>query len=290
MSSVRSVAKLLRNLEVDDLKILRALGAISVHHKFLTSEQLAISASLHRDKVDFTIGKLKDLKLVSVTSDGVGLLMAGLDALALRTFVERGIIGGLGLPIGVGKESDVLEAITDNGQKRAVKFYRIGRISFRQVRRKRSFLRDTYPHDWILTNIRAAQTEYSVLERLQDTGMTIPVPYFRRLHSIVMNRIEGELLVHVKDIQNPRQMLIAVLNDVKIAYQHDIINCDLSEYNIVVDVDNRPWIIDWPQSVSRTHPNAELLIRRDVSNVVNFFKKKFHLELENSEMLKNVLE
>jgi RIO kinase 2 len=290
LSSIQSIAKLFCRLEIDDHKLLRALSTSTVHHRFLTREQLAISAKLHRDKADFVIGKLKGIKLISVTPDGVSLLMAGLDAVALRAFVERDIIEGLGSPIGVGKESDVLEAITDKGQRRAIKFYRIGRISFRQVRRKRSFLGDTYSHDWILTNIRAAQTEYSILQRLQDTGITIPIPYFRQLHSIVMNRIEGAVLVDTKDIQNPRRLLFDILNDVKIAYKHNIINCDLSEYNVIVDVENRPWIIDWPQSVSRAHPNAGLLIRRDISNMVNFFNRKFHLEIASSEALKRVLE
>ena len=140
MSSVQSVAKLLKMLELDDYKILTALSISIPHHKLLTREQLAYSAKLHRDKADFTIGRLKGFKLVSVTLDGIGLLMAGLDAIALKAFVDRNIIGGLGMPIGVGKESDVFEAITANGQTRAIKFFRIGRISFRQVRKKRSYV------------------------------------------------------------------------------------------------------------------------------------------------------
>lgn len=290
MSSVQSVAKLLKMLEVDDYKVLAALSTSIPHHKLLTREQLAYSAKLHRDKADFTIGRLKDFKLVTVTLDGIGLLMAGLDAIALKAFVDRNIISGLGMPIGVGKESDVFEAITANGQTRAIKFFRIGRISFRQVRRKRSYVDKISSRNWILTNVQAAQTEYSILQKLQHAGMAIPKPYYRRLHTIVMSRIKGENLVDAKDIHNPKQLLFDILHEVRLAYNLNIINCDLSEYNIMVDGDNRPWIIDWPQAVTQAHPNAVRLIRRDVLNVVNFFKRRFHVELNGSEALKLVLE
>jgi RIO kinase 2 len=277
-------------LEADDYKVLAALSTSIPHHKLLTREQLAYSAKLHRDKVDFTIGRLKGFKLVTVTLDGIGLLMAGLDAIALKALVDRNFIVGLGMPIGVGKESDVFEAITANGQTRAIKFFRIGRISFRQVRRKRSYVDNIYPRNWVLTNIQAAQMEYSILQKLRHTGMAIPKPYYKRLHTIVMSRIKGENLVEAKDIQNPKQLLFDILHEVRLAYNLNIINCDLSEYNIMVDGDNRPWIIDWPQAVTQAHPNAVRLIRRDVSNVVNFFKRRFHVELNGSEALKLVLE
>ncbi|HET9356721.1 MAG TPA: RIO1 family regulatory kinase/ATPase, partial [Nitrososphaeraceae archaeon] len=253
---MQSVAKLLNMLEVDDYKVLAALSDSIPHHKLLTRVQLAYSAKLQRDKADFTIDRLKDFKLVTVTLDGIGLLMAGLDAIALKAFVDRNIISGLGMPIGVGKESDVFEAITANGQTRAIKFFRIGRISFRQVRRKRSYVDKISSRNWILTNIQAAQTEYSILQKLQHAGMAIPKPYYRRLHTIVMSRIKGENLVDAKDIHNPKQLLFDILHEVRLAYNLNIINCDLSEYNIMVDGDNRPWIIDWPQAVTQAHPNA----------------------------------
>ena len=270
MSSVQSIAKLIKMLEIDDLKILKALSSVISRHKFLTREQLAFSAKLHRDIVDFRIGRLRGFRLISTSPEGIHLLMAGLDAVALKTFVDRNIIGGLGIPIGVGKESDVFEAITEDGQTRAVKFFRIGRTSFRQVRRKRSFVDDRYSHDWLLTNVQAAETEYAILHKLQPNGVTIPIPYFRWLHAIVMSRIDGVKLVESKEIHNPKQALFDILHDVRLAYKHNIINCDLSEYNIIVDADR--------------------LILRDISNFFSFFNRRFHLEMSNTEALRRVLE
>jgi RIO kinase 2 len=277
-------------LEADDHKILAALSSVISHHKFLNREQLAVSAKMHRDTIDFRISRLRGFRLISSNSEGTHLLMAGMDAVALKKFVDRSIIEGLGMPIGVGKESDVFEAITGDRQTRAIKFFRIGRTSFRQVKRKRSFVDDRYSHDWLLTNIQAAETEYAILHKLQHKGVAIPTPHFRWLHAIVMSRINGVKLVESKDLQNPRQALFDILRDVRIAYEHHVINCDLSEYNIMVDTDNRPWIIDWPQSVSRSHPNAGNLVKRDISNVVSFFNRRFHLEISNTDALRRVLE
>jgi RIO kinase 2 len=289
MSSVQSVAKLVKILETEDYIVLKALSSAISRHKFLNIDQIAGCSKMHRDVVGYRIGRLSDFKLISKSTNGVYLLMSGLDVVALKIFVEKNIVDGLGMPIGVGKESDVVEAITENAQVRAIKFFRIGRISFRQVRKKRSFITEEQFHHWLLTNIRAAKKEYTILRKLHNQGVTIPTPYYRILHAIVMSRVEGTRLAEAKDIVNPRQILYDILRGVRVAYQHDIINCDLSEYNILIDIDSRPWIIDWPQSVSRRHPNAELLIRRDISNVVNFFNKRFHLGINSSEALEEVL-
>ena len=107
--------------------------------------------------VEYRIKRLTEFNLISDSSNGICLLMSGLDALALKKFVDNNMLQGLGRPIGVGKESDVFEAINENAQLRALKFFRIGRTSFRQVRRKRSFTKDEHFHGWLLTNIRASR-------------------------------------------------------------------------------------------------------------------------------------
>jgi len=289
MSSVQSVAKLVKILETEDHIVLKALSSAISRQKFLNIDQIAGYSKMHRDVVGYRIDRLSDFKLISKSTNGIRLLMSGLDMVALKTFVDKNIVEGLGMPIGVGKESDVVEAITEKAQTRAIKFFRIGRTSFRQVRKKRSFITEEQFHHWLLINIRAAEKEYTILRKLHNQGVTIPTPYYRILHAIVMSRIEGTRLAEVNDMVNPRQTLYNVLRGVGVAYQHDIINCDLSEYNILIDIDGRPWIIDWPQSVSRRHPNADLLIRRDISNVVNFFNKRFHLGINGSEALEEVL-
>lgn len=38
---------------------------------------------------------------------------------------------------------------------------------------------------------------------------------------------------------------------------YGLIHCDFNEFNIVLDAENRPTVIDFPQMVSTQHPNAK---------------------------------
>ena len=53
-----------------------------------------------------------------------------------------------------------------------------------------------------------------------------------------------------------------------------LVHADLSEYNILVDMNKmEPVIIDMGQSVLTSHFNAETYLRRDVANIARFFGK-----------------
>ena len=203
-----------------------------------------------------------------------------MDVYALKILVDSGIILGIGNSLGIGKESDVVAAVSDIGQKRAVKFFRIGRISFTDNKRKRSLEKNKNVNNWLLINIEAAKREYDFLIKLKSTKMNIATPYFRSMHSIVMDRIDGIRLIEMKNLENPRQIFYKVFEQIRIAYKENIINSDLSEYNILLDGNNDVWIIDWPQAVTLDHPNAEFLIKRDLHNIIRYFARKYDLNLD----------
>jgi RIO kinase 2 len=54
-----------------------------------------------------------------------------------------------------------------------------------------------------------------------------------------------------------------------------VVHGDLSEYNVILQPDMHVLIIDWPQFVTKDHPNAEDLLVRDVKNVLDYFVRKF---------------
>jgi RIO kinase 2 len=109
------------------------------------------------------------------------------------------------------------------------------------------------------------------------------------MHCVVMNRIDGLRLADIRELEAPKITLQNILHDIGIAYKHNVINCDLSEYNILVDSENNTWIIDWPQAVSRRHPNADDLIKRDVYNIVKFFNRRFGLGKDINEAISEVM-
>ena len=256
MSSAEVAAKVVKSLEPDDYKLLKVLASGLKQHESLTRKEIMTYSKMHENIVDFRINRLHDMKLIGKNKGGFTLLMMGLDTVALKMLVDKDIIIGMGKPIGIGKESDVFEAITSSEQERALKFFRIGRISFREVRRRRTFIGKEDIHHWLLVNIDAAKREYNALNLLRHTGIRIPVLYYRAMHCVVMNRIDGLRLVNIHELEDPKVTLQNILQDIRAAYKYNMINSDLSEYNVLLDSKNNIWIIDWPQVVLRSHPNA----------------------------------
>ena len=289
MSSAEVAAKVVKNLEPEDYKLLKVLASGLKQHESLTRKEITTYSKIHENIVDFRINRLHDMKLIGKNKGGFTLLMMGLDTVALKMLVDKDIIIAMGKPIGIGKESDVFEAITSSEQGRALKFFRIGRISFREVRRRRTFIGKEDIHQWLLVNIDAAKKEYNALNRLRHSGIRIPVLYYRAMHCVVMNRIDGLRLVNIHELEDPKITLQNILHDIGTAYKYNMINSDLSEYNVLLDSKNNIWIIDWPQVVSRSHPNAADLIKRDVYNIVNFFNKRFDLRKDKDEALNEVV-
>jgi len=60
----------------------------------------------------------------------------------------------------------------------------------------------------------------------------------------------------------------------RILYQQcKLIHADLSEYNLLY-WDNKICMIDVSQSVEHEHPHALDFLRRDITNINDFFRKK----------------
>jgi RIO kinase 2 len=71
--------------------------------------------------------------------------------------------------------------------------------------------------------------------------------------------------------------------------QLGIIHGDLSEFNIFVNPHGCE-LIDLPQYVTFSHPNANELLYRDVDNVLTFFKKKYRINRDIQEVCNSIIE
>jgi RIO kinase 2 len=282
LPSLKESARIVKNLENLEYRVLKVFVSSIKHHQIINNHNILSYSNLHKDRVQYAVESLLKLKLISKTQNGFKLLTAGLDVYALKLLVDSGIILGIGNSLGIGKESDVVEAISEIQQRRAVKFFRIGRISFTDTKRKRSLEKNKNVNNWLLINIEAAKREYDFLVKLKSTKMNIATPYFRSMHSIVMDRINGLRLIEIRNLPNPIEIFDKVFEQIRISYNEKIINGDLSEYNIFLDENNNIWIIDWPQAVTLEHPNAEFLIRRDLHNVIRYFRRKYDLTIDEN--------
>ncbi|MEM2759701.1 MAG: RIO1 family regulatory kinase/ATPase [Nitrososphaerales archaeon] len=284
MSSAEIAAAVVKSLEREEFRVLKAISELLETHESVTVDQIAAKSRMHVDKVKFGINRLNQVGLVIKTARGYSLVMAGLDALALKILVDRNIIVGMGTPVGVGKEADVFEVIRPDQSVCVIKFFRIGRISFRDVKRKRSFRQ---LHHWLLVNIEAAKREFIALKTLHGVGVKVPKPYAISKHAIVMQKINGTRLTYCDKLDDPERIFRAILENVRAARRAGLISADLSEYNVLYDGTNA-WIIDWPQSVSVKHPNAGILLKRDIQNILKFFKRKYGLEYQIADALNYV--
>jgi RIO kinase 2 len=287
MSSAEVAVHVFRKLESEDFRVLQIIEAAMSKREFVPKEQIAKYAQLPLDRIDFTLGRLNKLGLIySMHGAYVGhtLNYAGYDCLAINAFVKAGVIEAFGQTLGVGKEADVYDALTPEGVRIAVKFQRLGRISFRQTRRKRGYA--TEHAGWLFQSRLAAEREFQALKLVYKHGVAVPEPLSQSRHVIAMGMIEGAELAKWREISKPEKVLKEVLRNVKKAYlKAGVIHADLSEYNIILKPNMHILIIDWPQYVMANHPNAQQLLMRDVRNVLKYFSRRYRLKVKIREVL-----
>ncbi len=286
------VAELVRELETEEITIMRALEDLSKRFEFTPLDELTKKTNLNPDDVLFHLSQLNKQKVVQRQIKpylGYRLILAGYDALALHALASHDIIISIGQPYGIGKEANVYRALNGEGKEVALKVLRWGRTSFRQARRLRA-LPTAFRTSWIDSCKQAAEREYAALHTLMHHKVRVPTPIAVNRHILVMTHMEGNLLLDVKDLTNPHQVLNQILHQILIAFQcAKIIHGDLSEYNIFVDEEEQITLFDWPQWIPLRHPNALLLLRRDVTHVIKFFRRRFRLKVDSQDAFHKIV-
>ncbi len=293
---MKEVVEALKSLREKEWRVLSVIEIGMARHEYVPLEFIARAARLTQDEVEIILRKLHKLGLIQRNVGpyvGYILVSRGYDALALRALVKRGVLESISAdPIKVGKESDVYEGRTTSGEVVAVKFHRIGRTSFRQTRRLRTYVGDRRHISWLYESRLSATREYEALNLLYRYGVNVPRPIAHNRHVVVMELLEGVMLSEVPELDDPEETLYKILDEVRKAYKDaQIVHGDLSEFNVlVVDRGKKVYLIDWPQWVSVIHPSAKYLLRRDVENLAKFFRRKYNLKVNPEELVKYVEE
>lgn len=208
------------------------------------------------------------------------------DLLALDALVKRNVISQLGPLIGKGKESDVYSCMDDEKNIYAMKFYRMGRVSFRNIKKYRDLVGERGHLSWLYVNRLAAKKEYDALEEIFKLKLDTPKPISFNRHVIVMSYLRGKELVYFKRIKNPAKVFNRIIKQIKTIYQKaNMIHGDLGEFNIILSEKGEILIIDWLQWIPSDHPNAKSLLKRDITNVCNYFRNKFNVVSSVDEIL-----
>jgi len=288
-------AKLLTILEKEDFRILMAIELGMKRSEYVTVSNIKFYSRYKMEETLFRLKKVHKYDLIIRNSAeyqvSYTLNSIGYDILALHALAEKDLISQLGPLIGKGKESDVYSCMDDKENIYALKMYRMGRTSFKNIKRLRNLIGERKHFSWLYINRLAAQKEYEALKEIYKLKLDTPKPIGYNRNALVMEYLRGKELVYYKDIDKPEYIFNEIIEQMKIIYQKaQMIHGDLGEFNVVLDEEGNLLIIDWLQWIPADHPNANFFLKRDIENICNYFYKKFRIESDIDEILASFLE
>ena len=285
MSSFSKAGHLVSSLNKSDFKILKVFASSLKTRQILNLPTLSQYSNLNQRLVEHHLERLVKSGLVGKSNIGFTLLVTGLDIYVLKILSNRNTITSIGPQIGIGKEAEIYLAHDSQEKDKILKMFRLGRSSFKQIKRKRDI--STSTSNWLLLNIQTAKREYDILNYLRQSSTSFPTPLYRSFHCIVMEPFYGSKLADAESLEDPQSVLEKIISNVKIAYQNGYINGDLNEYNIMVNNDNI-FILDWPQAIKSDTINANVVLLRDVKNILKFFSKKYKIEKDVGNTINHI--
>ena len=282
-SSTDIAASLIMRLKPEEWQALRALEKCTLGKATTSAESIAKVSGQPLDRVTFGLSELNKRKLVG-SGRTFELYAPAVDLLALKFYSEKDYANALGKLIAKGKESDVYEVLSPKGELYALKIFRLGRTSFKDVTRKRRAA-PRQLNTWLDVNYQAARREFNALNRLAGVTKNVPTAVATNRHTVLLKELPGIRLTNRPDLSDPRETLREVVETVRDAYKKaGMINSDLSEYNILTD-GKEVWLIDWPQWVGVEHPNARDLLKRDLGAVAKFFVRSYGISVDVEGLL-----
>ncbi|XP_022622085.1 serine/threonine-protein kinase RIO1 isoform X2 [Seriola dumerili] len=201
----------------------------------------------------------------------------------LFKMLSRGVICEINGCISTGKEANVYHASTSAGESRAIKIYKTSILLFKD-RDKYVSGEFRFRHGYCKGNPRKmvrtwAEKEMRNLIRLQTAGIPSPEPLLLRSHVLLMSFIGKDnmpapLLKNASLSESKaRELYLQVLQNMRKMFQEArLVHADLSEFNMLYH-NGDAYIIDVSQSVEHDHPHALEFLRKDCSNVNEFFVK-----------------
>ncbi|KAL9012545.1 MAG: hypothetical protein Q9173_002697 [Seirophora scorigena] len=195
-----------------------------------------------------------------------------------------------------------------------LKIHRLGRISFRSIKTNRDYLRHRTSATWLHMSRLSALKEFTFMRALHASGFPVPVPVACNRHTVVMSLVQGTPLYQIRHLRDRQaRALYAELMALIVRLAGvGLIHGDFNEFNVMVEerderheeaylppltgaeaaaaeeeeaddgkpatgpITLRPILIDFPQMLSISHPNAATYFDRDVGCVKRYFSRRYH--------------
>ena len=166
--------------------------------------------------------------------------------------------------------------------------YLIDFCLFRKVKEKRDYHKNRRSMNWLYLSRISATKEFAYMKALKDRGFPVPTPIDFNRHCIVMELVDGYLLQNITEVDDAGELYNKLMNLLVKFANHGVIHGDYNEFNIMLNHDGDPIIIDFPQMVSTAHQDARVFFDRDVNCIRDFFKRRFNYESELAPTLEDV--
>ncbi|XP_022129070.2 serine/threonine-protein kinase RIO1 [Pieris rapae] len=202
----------------------------------------------------------------------------------LFKLLNRGIINEINGCISTGKEANVYHATSKDGRDFAVKIFKTSILVFKdrdkyvsgEYRFRNGYCRSN-PRKMVKT---WAEKEMRNLVRLYNAHLNVPEPIILRSHVLVMTFMgeNGWPSPKLKDVEISQTTARTLYRDCifmmwKMFNICKLVHADLSEYNLLYHNGNIV-MIDVSQSVEHDHPHAFEFLRKDCTNISDFFRKR----------------
>lgn len=202
----------------------------------------------------------------------------------LFKLLNRGLILGINGCISTGKEANVYHATSKNDDEYAIKIYKTSILTFKdrdkyvtgEFRFRAGYCKHN-PRKMVRT---WAEKEMRNLIRMQNAGINVPIPILLRSHVLVMSFCgkNGWPAPKLKDVDLSQSKARELYRDCVIMMWNifnkcKLVHADLSEFNLLYD-DGKIVVIDVSQSVEHDHPHALEFLRKDATNITDFFARK----------------
>jgi RIO kinase 1 len=195
-------------------------------------------------------------------------------------FMNKGVIDEIHGVVSAGKESRVYWGKDNQGKELAIKIYLTGSSEFRKGMLQYIDADPRFKgvkHDTRSLVFAWAQKEFRNLQQATDAKVRVPKPIVVKNNVLVMEFIgkDGVNAPSMKELRpkSPEKTYHTLLAYLERLYGNaELVHGDLSEYNIMI-WNGRPVIFDVSQAVPISHPMADFLLHRDLTNFNKFFSR-----------------
>lgn len=213
----------------------------------------------------------------------------------LSKLINQGHVSEIHGCVSTGKEANVYQATTEDGQHRVIKVYKTSILIFKdrdkyvqgEFRFRRGYCRSN-PRKLVQT---WAEKEMRNLSRIHQAGIPCPKPYVLKSHILVMDMIGQDGLpapllknAIIKDRSEYCSLYYKIVLYMRRLFQEcKLVHADLSEFNLIF-LDGEIYLIDVSQSVEQDHVMALEFLRKDCTNINEYFRKKEVATLTTREL------